>query len=198
MLSLAISLVALLLLAMLGAVIFLAVLLLRWSRSQQQSLLQTSEQSLATTRELALTMLERTSSSSSASQQEVLRHLEGQTTQVMAALSSTVNQATGSISSTATKLTELLASTQAMVAAKDPMACQTLRGATFPIAGDDSDEPYTSTEDLALADARRAARMREADEALEKIRSLTGVADEQPYPGAGAGTSYLGPAPTAF
>lgn len=182
---------AVLLLALLGTVAFLQVLQSRQNRESMTFLSKLQETSSEATRNLALQMLQQLSSQSSSDRAETLSHLQMQTEQVMQLLSGTVTQVTGSMSSTANRLSEIVSSSQAMIASKDAMAYQVVRGASTPFPADTGTGPYTSTDDLAQADAeaqaRKAASDRAADEALALIRSMAGVQNVDPYPAAGTG-----------
>lgn len=198
----------------LGAILLLAILAtIIWLQRQQtqtnqqtqtflKSLLQETVTTLSESQTAQLSAIrsssemttEKLSSQLSSAQTQFLQHLLVQTRELATVMSSSVNQATSSVSSTATQLGELLASAQAMNATKDPIAFQQVRGAAFPFAGDNSAEPYTSTEELAYQDAENAAALRTVDQSLATIMNLSGVQDVDPYPAAGSG---LGPAPAA-
>ena len=208
--TLAISLLvlaAILLLAILAVIVWLQTQQSRSNRESQtflssfltqalSSLSESQSVQLAAIRESSTTTVEKLSSQLSSAQTQFLQHQQVQTQEVMVALSTSVTRAVDSTSSTARQLAELVASSQAMLATKDSIAFQQVRGASPPFASDDAAEPYTSTEDLALADAERAAAVRMADQSLATIMKFTGVQDDEPYAAAGAG--LLGfPAPTA-
>lgn len=165
---------------------FLSTLLERTMSSLSE--LQTSQ--LASLRQSSEMTTERLSSQLSSAQTQFLQHLQVQTQELATTMSTSVNQATSSVSSTARTLAELLASSQAVVAAKDPIAYQQIRGATFPFSGDDGAEPYTSTEDLAQhdaeAEAARVAGLQLAEQGLATIMSNLGVENVEPYPAAGS------------
>lgn len=196
---------AILLLGILVVIVWLQRQTSQTSREQQQflsTLLSQSLNSLSESQSVQLTAIresaertqERLSSQLSSAQTQFLQHQQVQTQEVMVALSSSVNQATSSVSSTATQLAELVASSQAMIASKDPIAYQQVRAAAFPFAADNGTEPYTSTEDLARADAERTENLRIAEQSLATIMNLSGVQDDNPYPAAGA---LFGPASAA-
>jgi uncharacterized membrane-anchored protein YhcB (DUF1043 family) len=190
------TLFVLLLLALLATIVFLAILQNRSTRESLTFLSKLQQSETEATRSLASTTQERLFSHLSASQAELLLHLQTQTQEVMTAMTSSVNQSTASMSSTARDLANLVSSSQAMIAAKDTMAYQTIQGSTLMQRDDGSDEPYTSVEDLAQAEAEQAARVRAVDASLQSIMSMSGVPDVDPYPTAGAGY-LLRPAPPA-
>lgn len=178
-----------LLLGLLAAITFLQVHLTRSNRETLSFLTKLQESQQEATRSFTTQMLERLSSQNSSAQQEMLSYLQMQQEQVMVHLSTASTAATSSISSTATKLADALTSAQAMIASKDPMAYQVVRGAATPFAGDQGTAPYTSTDDLAMAEAarRKAESDRNADTALKTILDLAGAANVEPFPAAGTG-----------
>lgn len=196
---------AILLLGILATIVWLQKQQSQTNRETQSFLSTLLERSLSTLSEsqsLQLQALresqtqtqERLSSQLSSAQTQFLQHQQVQTQELAVAMSTSVNQATSSVSSTAKLLAELVASSQAMLATKDSIAFQQVRGASLPFAGDNGTEPYASTEDLAQADAERAAALRLADESLATIMKFTGVQDDEPYAAAG---SFYGAAPAA-
>jgi hypothetical protein len=195
----------LVLLALLAAIMLWGWLQNRQS-SQQQSLLtnlflqqqeanRTQQEAM---REWMSSVLQQNSSQLSASQERAQQYLREQTQQVMTTLATTVNLATSSLGSTATELSELVGASQTLIAARDSITYQAIRGAEHGFTDEGGMEPYTSTEELAFADAERARAVREADRVMEHIRGLTGVKNDEPYPAAGTAFGDLGrPAPAA-
>lgn len=200
---------AILLLALIGAVIFLLLQQTKTNRQVMEAaqtaarenltfLSSLQQQTLSSLTESSAATQERLSSQLSASQTQLLQHLEVQTQEVMTTLASSVNQATASTSSTARLLSDLVASSQAMIAAKDSIAFQQIRGASIGVTDPGDGMPYPSTEDLAQRDAEaEAARLhglRIVNEGLASIMKIAGVPDVDAYPA--AGSAFL-PAPQA-
>jgi hypothetical protein len=185
-----------LLLGVLSLVLVVLLLQLKSSRESLTFLSETTRQQQEAQNQLMSSLLQQNSQQHSVSQERYLSHLNEQTQQVMLTTSEAVTAATSSVSSTAKTLADLLATSQAVIATKDPMAYQTVRGAAFSEPETNATRPYTSTEDLALADAQaeaeRQAGIALADQALSSIMNLSGVTSDQPYPAAGAGNTFLG------
>lgn len=186
-----------LLLALLAAVIFLQLQQSRQNRETMTFLSKLQESGLEATRSFSAQTLQQVSSQISASQGDMLSYLQDQTAQTMRLLSSTVTATTRPLTETTTRLTEALTSAQAMLATQEPMAYQAVRGASIPFTSEPGTGPYTSTEELAMADAvaKKIESDRNADEGLRLIQQMAGVQNVEPYPVAGSG--LLGPAPTA-
>lgn len=189
---------ATLLLAIMALIVWLQMQQSRTNREQQSfltsfvtttlsTLSESHRQQSEALRSSAESMQERLSSQLSSGQTQLLQHLQVQTQEVMVTLASSVNQATSSVSSTASDLAKLVASSQAMIATKDPIAFQHVRGAALPFADDNQAGPYTSTEDLAYEDAQRQADIRVAEQGLAQIMKMAGVSNDEPYPVAGSG-----------
>lgn len=200
---------AILLLALIGAVIFLLLQQTKTNRQVMESsqaagrenlsfLSSLQQQTLSSLSESSRATQERLSSQLSASQTQLLQHLQVQTQEVMTTLATAVNQATASTSSTARQLSDLVASSQAMIAAKDSIAFQQIRGASLGVTDSGDGQPYTSVEDLAQRDAEQeAARLqglRIAEQGLAQIMNLAGVPDVDAYPTAGSGLPPAFPA----
>lgn len=194
-----------LLLALLATIAFLATQQSRSTRETmthlqklQDSQMKQMEAQQEATRMLAVQMLQQLSSQTSSAQADTLSYLQTQNEQVMLMLSSTVTQVTREQASTARELVNLASASQAMIASKDAMAFQAVRGASAPLTSDSGTGPYTSTEALAMADAisRKAESDRTADAALQMIHEMTGVKNVDPYPVAGTHL-FGGPAPAA-
>lgn len=166
-------------------------------RETVMTLSESQSLQLSSIRESSETTTERLSSQLSSAQTQLLQHQSAQIRELATMMSASVNQATSSVSSTAKQLGELLASAQAMNATKDPISFQQVRGASFPFAGDNGTEPYTSTEDLAYRDAQARVNteaMQAVDQSLATIMSFAGVQDDQPFPVAGSGLPGSAPA----
>lgn len=182
---------AVLLLALLAVIVLLAWLQQRQATqqaAQTQSTLtlvsKMGETQSTALRDLTTLLLQQISSELSASQSEMLQHLETQTKAVMTTLATTVNQSTSSLGSTTNRLSELVASSQTMLASKDSIAYQTMRGSDHSFDSDPGTEPYTSTEELSLYDAQRAEQARMAEGLIARIQNLAGV-NNGSFPAAG-------------
>lgn len=195
---------AILLLAFLAVVVWLQTQQSRQNRESQTfltSLLTSTLSSLSESQSLQLQSLRQASeqttltlsSQLSSAQTQFLQHQQVQTQEVMVALSTSVGRAVDSISSTTRQLSDLVASSQAMIATKDSIAYQQVRGASLPFTGDDGAGPYTSVEELAQNDADRAEAARLAEQGLAAIMNMAGVQSVDPYPAAGAAFAEAAP-----
>jgi hypothetical protein len=157
---LGLSLVALLILLVLGATIFLALLHTKATTGQLRFLLSLQERTdqflqgmlLAQTEQsekslsLIGRLVETTSSSVSDSVAEVLQQQSLQHQQSMAMLQKTVEAAMFGISSSATEMSNLTKAATTLLGTKDPLAYQMAMGAQASFDDQRSNEPYTSTQ----------------------------------------------------
>lgn len=170
---------SLILIALLSAVIFLALLHTKTETRQLQFLMHLQEQSSKQTQE-AMTFLrdtltdslETTSSLVSASQQVLAQA----TTQQISAQQKMVEATTFGASSSVETLAKLVRETTTFLATKEPLAYQMAMGAqSAPFTSGSEQDPYTSTDAQAQADAaKRAADAKGVEEALGYMSRFVG------------------------
>lgn len=179
---------AILVVLLMGAVIFLALLHTKTTTNQLRFLMQSQEQSELAAKEQAnlyrestSEILERHSSRASESEQAVLSSLASAQRETIALLTETVKQTTFGASSNVAELAKLVSSTTTFLATKDPIAYQVGMGAQQFAPESHSAAPYTSTDVEAVLEAQE--RQRAADAALEMMaRFVGGTPDVADYP----------------
>jgi hypothetical protein len=188
-LVLAISFAALLILGLIGAVIFLALLHTKVTTGQLRMILEQSnrrdslvEGMLLTLKESLTEALETTSSSVSDSVADVLQAQKEMHQSSMATVTKSLESAMFGISSSAAEMSKLTKTATTLLGSKDPLAFQMAMGATAALDHDGGDEPYTSTQVDAEWEAQRARNVGAADAALRLMTDfLPGAPTNEPY-----------------
>lgn len=171
-------------LLLLGAVIFLALLgtkqqtaVTSFLTAQSERNEQSRRQDMETLRELILTTLDAVSSNASESQQALVSSLAGQHEQTTHLLQKTVESATFGASSTANELTKVVGDLTTLLGTKDPMAYQMALGAQAATRPSDEPwQPYTSTEVDAQEEAAALEQQKlNVDDVLTKMLTIAGV-----------------------
>lgn len=183
---------AVLMLLLLGAVIFLALLQVKqnaamatYLTTQHQATVRSMEEQQNLTRDALSESLSETSSRNSASLEALTKALSMMQQQQTTSMSKVAEAAMFGASSSVESAMKLVRDTTTLLGTKDPIAYQQVLGATAtPFAPEDSLTPYTSTDGLSQQDAlEQEAKVAQVESLLQSMMNFGGANDVDGYPG---------------